>query len=71
MDQQAPEGFGQLIREERRRQKRSQEDVAWKAQVDQSDLSRYERGVVRPGRETAQRILRALGLDPSIADRSA
>lgn len=55
--------FGPIIRSIRKVQGRSQEDVAWRARIDQSDLSKYERGVIIPGYEVVERIAVALGIE--------
>lgn len=55
--------FGPLIRSIRKQQGRSQEDVAWRARIDQSDLSKYERGIITPRPEVVERIATALGID--------
>lgn len=56
--------FGPFIRSSRKQQGRSQEDVAWSAQIDQSDLSKYERGIIIPRPQVVKRIAAALGIDP-------
>jgi transcriptional regulator with XRE-family HTH domain len=67
------EDFGRSIRATRIEKGLTQEAVAYKARIEQTTLSKIERGVHRPGPALASRIALALGLDPAsvLAEMSA
>lgn len=65
-DSELENDFGTRLRTARESQNRSQEEVAWKAGVDQSDLSKYERGKIRPGPQVVKRLAKSLGIDPNV-----
>lgn len=57
--------IGQLLREARKDRKLSQEAVAYRAGLEQSDVSKIERGLRRPSIESARKLATAVGLDES------
>ena len=57
-------GIGTLLRDHRKRQSRSQEDVAWSCGITQSRLSEFERGVAAPSVTVFARLARSLGITP-------
>ena len=57
------ENLGELLRSARRAKGMSQEAVAYRAGVEQTDVSKFERGVERPSVERARRLATALDLE--------
>lgn len=57
--------FGRVLREERRRQHLSQEQLALRAEVDRTFVSQIERGVHQPTLTTLVKLARVLRLAPS------
>jgi len=58
--------FGKHLRELRRAQGLSQEELAWKADSELSQISRMERGVVNAGLSQVFKIAEALGVHPRV-----
>jgi transcriptional regulator with XRE-family HTH domain len=71
MNPETIDDFGSLIRGARLERKLTQEDVAYKVGVEQTALSKMERGVLRPAPEMACKIARVLGLDERLVVRSS
>lgn len=57
------EDVGSRVRTVRLEKNLTQEDVAYRARIEQTVLSKIERGVQRPGPAIARRIALALGLE--------
>ena len=62
---QIPAVFGRVLREERRRQNISQEQLALYADVDRTFVSQIERGIRQPTITTLVKLSRVLQLAPS------
>lgn len=62
---QIPAAFGQVLREERKRQNVSQEQLALYADVDRTFVSQIERGIRQPTLTTLFKLSRVLKLAPS------
>ena len=60
-----PAVFGRVLREERRRQNVSQEQLALYADVDRTFVSQIERGIRQPTLTTLFKLSRVLELSPS------
>ncbi|MBR4178005.1 MAG: helix-turn-helix transcriptional regulator, partial [Bacilli bacterium] len=54
--------IGYQIKEKRLQKEMSQEELAKKAGIDQSDLSKIERGVLNPSVKMLKKIAKGLGL---------
>lgn len=62
---QIPAAFGRVLREERKRLKLSQEQLALHAEVDRTFVSQIERGVRQPTLTTLVKLSRVLQVAPS------
>lgn len=62
---QIPAAFGRVLREERKRQNVSQEQLALYADVDRTFVSQIERGIRQPTVTTLFKLARVLKLAPS------
>ena len=62
---QIPAVFGAVLREERKRQNVSQEQLALYADVDRTFVSQIERGIRQPTLTTLFKLARVLKLAPS------
>ncbi len=62
---QIPAVFGAVLREERKRQSVSQEQLALYADVDRTFVSQIERGIRQPTLTTLFKLARVLKLTPS------
>ncbi len=62
---QIPAVFGRVLREERKRLKLSQEQLALHAEVDRTFVSQIERGVRQPTLTTLVKLSRVLQVAPS------
>ncbi len=60
-----PAVFGRILREERKRQAFSQEQLALRAEVDRTFVSQIERGLRQPTLTTLFKLSKVLKLRPS------
>lgn len=64
--------FGRALRRARERRGLSQEELAFRAQVDRTFISRAERGVRQPALATVFLLAKALGIRPgTLVDQAA
>lgn len=56
--------FGQVLKEERRRMKLTQANLAEFADLDNNTIGLYERGLMQPGLKTFFKIAKALNVAP-------
>ena len=63
---QIPAVFGRVLREERKRQNISQEQLALYADVDRTFVSQIERGIRQPTLTTLVKLSRVLKVAPSV-----
>lgn len=63
MTERVVENVGALIRNARKERGLSQEALAYKAGVEQTDISKFERGKEVPSAGRARKIAEALGLE--------
>jgi DNA-binding XRE family transcriptional regulator len=54
--------MGQVIRDERKKEKITQAELAQKIGADKSYISKIEKGIIEPGVGTFYRIIEAIGL---------
>lgn len=64
MHQEGLKAFGRRMRELRKAKNLSQEELAWKADSELSQISRMERGVVSAGLSQIFKIAKALEVHP-------
>lgn len=56
------QAFGMVLKELRKRQKFTQEQLAWKTRMEQTYISLLERGAKEPGVRTLLKLSQALGV---------
>ncbi len=58
------EAFGIVLRQERKKRNITQIELAYKANLDRTTVSLYERGLRKPGLEIILKLADGLGIEP-------